>query len=169
MQFFINALCTLFELIFNNVLSPILTDILTLYVNYYTNILWILFSDLLLGLFIAVCTLVDFIGSIFNVFAGVSPAPKHGPQNAVFTICNMLLLTFALLGILHVCKEEDRPLPFIGGIYAPGRGILPKYTFGRYETEDLAMYVGTGIGNSLIPVRIFNPPEIITVVLKCEE
>lgn len=60
-------------------------------------------------------------------------------------------------------------LPFIGGIYAPGQGILPKYTFGRYETEDLAMYVGTGIGNSLIPVRIFNPPEIITVVLKCEE
>lgn len=60
-------------------------------------------------------------------------------------------------------------LPFIGGIYAPGQGFLPKYTFGLYETEDLEMYVGTGIGNSLIPVRVFNPPEIITVVLECGE
>lgn len=60
-------------------------------------------------------------------------------------------------------------LPFIGGIYAPGQGFLPKYTFGLYETDDLEMYVGTGIGNSLIPVRVFNPPEIITVVLECEE
>ena len=60
-------------------------------------------------------------------------------------------------------------LPFIGGIYAPGQGFLPKYTFGVYETEDLAMYVGTGIGNSLIPVRVFNPPEMITVVLKHEK
>lgn len=73
MQTFINALCTLFEFIFNNVLSDILFDILTLYVNYYTNVLWILFSDLILGVYIAVCTLIDFIGSIFNVFAGVSP------------------------------------------------------------------------------------------------
>ena len=37
-------------------------------------------------------------------------------KNAIFTICNMLLLAFALLGVLHVCKEEDRPLPLIGKI-----------------------------------------------------
>ena len=37
-------------------------------------------------------------------------------KNAIFTICNMFLLAFVLLGVLHVCKEEDRPLPFIGKI-----------------------------------------------------
>lgn len=56
-------------------------------------------------------------------------------------------------------------LPFLGGIYAPGQGFFPKYTKGVYETADLEMYVGTGIGNSTIPLRIFNPPEIVTVVL----
>ena len=51
MQWFINALCTLFELIFNNVLSPILTEILTIYVNYYTNVCllqsvhWLILSE----------------------------------------------------------------------------------------------------------------------------
>ena len=37
---------------------------------------------------------------------------------------------------------------------------------GFYETEDLALYVGTGIGNSVIPVRVFNPPEILTIILE---
>ncbi len=57
-------------------------------------------------------------------------------------------------------------IPFVGGVYAPGQGFWPKYTVGVYETEDLALYVGTGIGNSVIPVRVFNPPEILTIVLK---
>ncbi len=57
-------------------------------------------------------------------------------------------------------------LPFIGGIYAPGQGFLPEYTAGLYATDDLEMYLGTGIGNSVIPVRIFNPPEILTIVLE---
>lgn len=57
-------------------------------------------------------------------------------------------------------------LPFVGGVYAPGQGFFPKYTAGLYETADLEMYVGTGIGNSVIPVRIFNPPEILTIILK---
>jgi predicted MPP superfamily phosphohydrolase len=54
----------------------------------------------------------------------------------------------------------------VGGVYAPGQGFMPKYTVGVYETEDLALYVGTGIGNSVIPVRVFNPPEILTVILE---
>lgn len=57
-------------------------------------------------------------------------------------------------------------IPFIGGVYAPGQGFFPKYTAGCYEKEHLKMYVGTGIGNSVIPVRIFNPPEIVSVILE---
>ena len=60
-------------------------------------------------------------------------------------------------------------LPFIGGVYAPGQGFLPKYPAGLYETDDLEMYVGTGIGNSVIPVRIFNPPEILTIILETQK
>jgi len=57
-------------------------------------------------------------------------------------------------------------IPFIGGVYAPGQGFFPKYTTGVYAASDMEMYVGTGIGNSAIPVRIFNPPEILTITLK---
>ncbi len=58
--------------------------------------------------------------------------------------------------------------PILGGVYAPGQGFFPKYTAGLYATEDFEMYVGTGIGNSVIPVRIFNPPEILTIILEAK-
>ena len=59
-------------------------------------------------------------------------------------------------------------LPFVGGLYAPGQGFFPKYTKGVYATDDLEMYVGVGVGNSTIPLRIFNPPEIDTIILQDE-
>lgn len=57
-------------------------------------------------------------------------------------------------------------LPFIGGIVAPDQGFIPKYTAGMYKKEDTIMIVNRGLGNSIIPQRIFNRPEIVEVVLE---
>lgn len=57
-------------------------------------------------------------------------------------------------------------LPVIGGLYAPGQGILPEYDSGLYEKDGTTMIVSRGLGNSLFPLRVFNRPEIITVILK---
>ena len=59
-------------------------------------------------------------------------------------------------------------LPFIGGVVAPDQGFMPEYTAGMYKKADTAMIVNRGLGNSIIPQRIFNRPEIIEVVLEKE-
>ena len=56
-------------------------------------------------------------------------------------------------------------LPFIGGLIAPGQGLFPEYDSGLYEKNGTSMIVSRGLGNSIIPLRLFNRPEIITVVL----
>lgn len=56
-------------------------------------------------------------------------------------------------------------LPFIGGIISPNQGWWPQYTSGIYEEDDTKMIVSRGLGNSIIPQRIFNRPEIIVVTL----
>jgi predicted MPP superfamily phosphohydrolase len=56
-------------------------------------------------------------------------------------------------------------IPFIGGIYAPDQGLFPTYTSGLYEKDDTLMIVSRGLGNSFIPFRIFNRPEIVVVTL----
>ncbi|AXK18498.1 TPA: metallophosphoesterase [Bacillus toyonensis] len=56
-------------------------------------------------------------------------------------------------------------LPFIGGLVAPNQGVLPKYTAGLYVEQNTSMVVSRGLGNSIIPQRILNRPEIVVVQL----
>ena len=60
-------------------------------------------------------------------------------------------------------------LPFVGGIIAPNQGLFPKYDAGMYSENNTTMIVSRGIGNSIIPVRFNNRPEIVSVELICEE
>lgn len=56
-------------------------------------------------------------------------------------------------------------LPFVGGIVAPDQGFFPEYTAGEYYMNGTEMIVSRGLGNSVIPVRLFNYPEIVCVEL----
>jgi predicted MPP superfamily phosphohydrolase len=59
-------------------------------------------------------------------------------------------------------------LPFIGGLVAPDQGLFPEYTSGVYKQNQSTMIVSRGLGNSIIPIRIFNRPEIVVVTLQSE-
>ena len=56
-------------------------------------------------------------------------------------------------------------LPFIGGLVAPNQGMFPKYDAGLYTDGGTSMVVSRGIGNSIIPFRFNNRPEIVLVEL----
>ena len=56
-------------------------------------------------------------------------------------------------------------LPFVGGIVAPDQEFLPEYTAGEYYMDGTEMIVSRGLGNSVIPARLFNYPEIVCVEL----
>ena len=57
-------------------------------------------------------------------------------------------------------------IPFFGGLFAPNQGLFPKYTSGIYTQADTTMVVSRGLGNSVIPVRVFNRPELVVVTLR---
>ena len=59
-------------------------------------------------------------------------------------------------------------LPFIGGLIAPGQGMFPEYDAGMFTKDGTTMIVSRGIGNSIIPVRFNNRPELVLVTLECE-
>lgn len=56
-------------------------------------------------------------------------------------------------------------IPFLGGLIAPNQGFFPTYTEGVYHKENTDMIVSRGLGNSVIPVRINNTPELVIVTL----
>ena len=57
-------------------------------------------------------------------------------------------------------------LPLIGGLIAPNQGFFPKYTSGKFVSDSTVMVVSRGIGNSIIPFRVNNRPELIVITLK---
>lgn len=56
-------------------------------------------------------------------------------------------------------------LPFVGGLFAPGQGLLPEYDAGLFCVGNTKMIVSRGIGNSIFPFRINNRPEIVLAEL----
>ena len=49
------------------------------------------------------------------------------------------------------------------GLFAPGQGLLPKYTSGLYEGR---LLVSRGLSNNVAAPRLFNPTELIYVDLE---
>lgn len=56
-------------------------------------------------------------------------------------------------------------LPLLGGLYAPGQGLLPEYDSGLYSLGKTQMVVSRGLGNSVAPLRVNNRPELVIVTL----
>ena len=77
---FVEALQKLFNTILTEVFAPILKDILEVFCQYFMSVIWSMWSEWLLALFTVMCSLVDFVENIFNVFAGISPVEVGGHQ-----------------------------------------------------------------------------------------
>ena len=56
-------------------------------------------------------------------------------------------------------------LPFIGGLVAPNQGFFPEYDAGLFSEGSTTMIVSRGVGNSIIPIRVNNRPEIVVAML----
>ena len=55
-------------------------------------------------------------------------------------------------------------LPGLGGVFAPGQGLFPKYYKGIYGNKN-KLVVSRGLGNSGFPLRLFNRPNLVIVDL----
>ena len=51
-------------------------------------------------------------------------------------------------------------------LIAPDQGLFPEFTDGEYKSGDSTLIVSRGIGNSVIPLRIFCRPHLIYLEIK---
>lgn len=56
-------------------------------------------------------------------------------------------------------------LPFLGALITPGRAPS-RHAYGLIRENGRTMYVGAGIGTSIIPIRLNMPPEIAIVTVR---
>ena len=100
------------------------------------------------------------LSNLVNEEAGYTILLSHRPE--LFDIYASNGIDLVLTGHAHGGQFR---LPFIGGLIAPDQGIFPKYDAGLYTEGDTHMVVSRGIGNSIIPIRFNNRPEIVLIEL----
>ena len=59
-------------------------------------------------------------------------------------------------------------LPVLGGVLSPALRLFPRYDGGLYEEGKSKMVLGRGLGTHTLPIRVFNPGELIVVRLEPE-
>lgn len=59
-------------------------------------------------------------------------------------------------------------VPFVGGLFAPDQGLFPQYTSGACTEGETTMIVSRGLGNSVVPIRLFNRPDVVMATLRSE-
>ena len=60
-------------------------------------------------------------------------------------------------------------IPFIGGVVAPNQGFFPEFDAGIYTDGNTNMLVSRGVGNSILPLRINNRPEVLLIELNSDK
>lgn len=88
---------------------------------------------------------------------------SHRPE--LFDVYCQYEVDVALTG--HVHGGQFR-IPFFGGVAAPNQGFFQKYDAGVYRRGKTSMVLSRGLGQSIFPFRLNNPPELVVVELKAE-
>ena len=101
------------------------------------------------------------IEDLQNESDGYTILLSHRPELFVLYVDTGMDLVFSG----HAHGGQFR-LPFVGGLVAPNQGFFPKYDEGRFTEENTTMIVSWGVGNSIIPLRFNNRPEIVLVTLR---
>lgn len=59
-------------------------------------------------------------------------------------------------------------LPILGGVISPAFILFPKYDGGLFRIKDHTMVLSRGLGTHTIPIRVFNPGELVVIDLEAE-
>lgn len=54
-------------------------------------------------------------------------------------------------------------IPFFGAVFSPDEGLFPRYSKGLYKENGSCLVVSAGLGNTVLPIRINNFPEIVVI------
>ena len=56
-------------------------------------------------------------------------------------------------------------LPILGAVFVPGQGLFPQLDYGLFSSGYSTMVINVGLGESTLPLRVYNRPEIVLITL----
>lgn len=100
-----------------------------------------------------------------NALAGVSDSvPKVLLAHASNIFSKAIKDNIDLVLVGHTHGGQVR-LPLVGAVVAPGQGLFPEFDYGQFTSGSTNMIINGGLGESVLPIRFYNRPEIVLVTL----
>lgn len=110
-----------------------------------------------------------FSRSLFSTTPALAAVPRlllsHRPEYWTKTLSASGTLQPTITFSGHAHGGQVR-LPIIGGLFAPGQGLFPRYTSGMYQKKDATLVVSRGLVDDGKPPRIYNKPHLPVVILR---
>lgn len=103
----------------------------------------------------------DYLAAINGVDGNFTILLSHSPNRPISYLSGVEDLI--LSGHTHGGQVR---LPIIGSIVAPGQGFFPEYDKGTFELSNTIIYIDSGLGNSVFPIRLFNRVQISNITIK---
>ncbi|KJS87678.1 MAG: metallophosphoesterase [Peptococcaceae bacterium BICA1-8] len=85
----------------------------------------------------------------------------HAPN--IYPLAIQSKIDLVLAGHTHGGQVR---IPIIGAIVVPGQGLFPKLDYGLFSSNSTTMVINGGLGESILPVRFYNRPEIVLITLE---
>ncbi len=101
------------------------------------------------------------LGALLEGERGYTLLLSHRPE--LFDVYSGCGVDLVLAGHAHGGQFR---LPLVGGLIAPNQGLFPRYDAGLYTSGGTSMVVSRGLGNSVIPLRFNNRPEVVLVQME---
>lgn len=148
---FTDMLQKILTTLFDEILSPVITSVFNVLVKLLGGLLWELFCDLFMDGFVILLKCINFLESIFNLFAGLGVVYYKGKGT------NLLSMVFELDGIskvLGLVTVMAAAVAFILALYATGRSISDSAlgTGGKPVTYVLKSALKSMVTFMLVPV-----------------
>lgn len=86
----------------------------------------------------------------------------HAPELYMGTL-NDKMIDLALAGHAHGGQVR---IPYLGGLYTPDQGFLPKLTAGEHKYNKTTLIISRGLGDHTFVPRINNNPELVIINIK---
>ena len=104
----------------------------------------------------------------FNILLAHNPAyfDTYSSYGADLTLSGHLHAGIIRLPVPVSRKAKAEGAHVMRGVLAPDLKLFPKYDWGRFDKNGRSMIISRGLGSHTIPIRIFNPGDLVVIDLK---
>ena len=106
--------------------------------------------------------------SVYNILLAHNPvySDVYAAYGADITLCGHLHggLVRIPVPVSHEAREKGAHV--MRGVFSPKLSLFPKYDAGKFDINGRFILISRGLGSHSIPIRVFNPGELMVIDLK---